>query len=198
MTGNPRRRIPYPLPTYGRKCADTEPVKLANTAPAVEASFACGSTEGSQPFVPGCRGAERPVDVRLAPTEAERRPAAHCWGQGVRVASGDLCGKAAKAPTEAGAETNAHWQVKGGSHYRVKDEVPWRVEGGSPIGSRAKRLAQGKLMRASTYTGYYLTQNSQDLRLRRPFPGPRTSSQEGGNLFETDTTQWALRQAWHL
>ena len=39
MTGNPRRRIPYPLPAYGRKCADTEPVKLANTAPAVEASF---------------------------------------------------------------------------------------------------------------------------------------------------------------
>ena len=43
-----------------------------------------------------------------------------------------------------------------------------------------------------------MTQNSQDLRLRRPFPGPRTSSQEGGNLFETDTTQWTLRQAWHL
>ena len=43
-------------------------------------------------------------------------------------------------------------------------------------------------MPASTCTGYYLTQNSQDLRLRRPFPGPRTSSQEGGNLFETDTT----------
>ena len=40
LTGNPRRRIPYPLPTYGRKCADTEPVKLANAAPAVEASFA--------------------------------------------------------------------------------------------------------------------------------------------------------------
>lgn len=67
-----------------------------------------------------------------------------------------------------------------------------------PIGSRVKRLAQGELMPASTRTGYYLTQNSQDLRLRRPFPGPRTSSQEGGNLFETDTTQWALRQAWHL
>ena len=142
----------------------------------------CGSTEGSQPFVAGRRGAERPVDVRLAPTEAERRPAAHCWGQGVRVASGDLCGKAAKAPTEAGAETNAHW----------------RVEGSCPIGSRVKRLAQGELMPASTRTEYYLTQNSQDLRLRRPFPGPRTSSQEGGNLFETDTTQWALRQAWHL
>ena len=74
----------------------------------------------------------------------------------------------------------------------------WRVEGSRPIGSRVKRLAQGELMPASTRTGYYLTQNSQDLRLRRPFPGPRTSSQEGGNLFETDTTQWALRQAWHL
>ena len=23
-------------------------------------------------------------------------------------------------------------------------------------------------------------------------------SLKGGNLFETDTTQWALRQAWHL
>mgnify|MGYP001533242312 CR=1 FL=1 len=89
-------------------------------------------------------------------------------------------------------------KVKGGSHYRVKDEVPWRVEGSRPIGSRVKRLAQGELMPASTRTGYYLTQNSQDLRLRRPFPGPRTSSQEGGNLFETDTTQWTLRQAWHL
>ena len=63
---------------------------------------------------------------------------------------------------------------------------------------RITTLAQGELMPASTRTGYYLTQNSQDLRLRRPFPGPRTSSQEGGNLFETDTTQWALRQAWHL
>ena len=56
LTGNPRRRIPYPLPAYGRKCADTEPVKLANTASAVEASFACGSTEGSQPLCAGCRG----------------------------------------------------------------------------------------------------------------------------------------------
>ena len=99
--------------------------------------------------------------------------AAHCWGQGVRVASGDLCGKAAKAPTEAGAETNAHWQVKGGSHYRVKDEVPWRVEGGSPIGSRAKRLAQGKLMPASTCTGYYLTQTFAGFAASPPFPRPR-------------------------
>ena len=63
---------------------------------------------------------------------------------------------------------------------------------------RWKTLAQGKLMPASTCTGYYLTQTSQDLRLRRPFPVLGTSSQEGGNLFETDTTQWTLRQAWHL
>ena len=73
-----------------------------------------------------------------------------------------------------------------------------RLRAAAIIGSRVKRLAQGKLMPASTCTGYYLTQNSQDLRLRRPFPGPRTSSQEGGNLFETDTTQWTLGQAWHL
>ena len=45
-----------------------------------------------------------------------------------------------------GARGNAHWQVKGGSHYRVKDEVPWQVEGSRPIGSRVKRLAQGELM----------------------------------------------------
>ena len=105
-------------------------MKLANTASAVEASFACGSTEGSQPFVPGCRGGSALL----------------------------------------GSRGNAHWRVKGGSHYRVKDEVPWRVEGSRPIGSRVKRLAQGELMPASTRIGYYLTQNSQDLRLRRPSP----------------------------
>ena len=69
-----------------------------------------------------------------------------------------------------GSRGNAHWQVKGGSHYRVKDEVPWRVEGGSPIGSRVKRLAQGKLMPASTCTGYYLTQNSAGLAASPPSP----------------------------
>ena len=69
-----------------------------------------------------------------------------------------------------GSRGKAHWQVKGGSHYRVKDEVPWRVEGGSPIGSRVKRLAQGKLMPASTYTGYYLTQNFAGLATLPPSP----------------------------
>jgi len=118
----------------------------------------CGSTEGSQPFVPGCRGGSALL----------------------------------------GSRGNAHWQVKGGSHYRVKDEVPWRVEGSRPIGSRVKRLAQGELMPASTRTGYYLTQTFAGFAASPPFPGPAASSQEGGNLFETDTTQWALWQAWHL
>ena len=101
-----------------------------------------GSTEGSQPFVPGCRGGSALL----------------------------------------GSRGNAHW----------------RVEGSRPIGSRVKRLAQGELMPASTRTGYYLTQTFAGFAASPPFPVPGTSSQEGGNLFETDTTQRALRQAWHL
>ena len=63
---------------------------------------------------------------------------------------------------------------------------------------RWKTSAQGKLMPASTCTGYYLTQTFAGFAASPPFPGPGTSSQEGGKLFETDTTQRALRQAWHL
>ena len=71
LTGNPRRRIPYPLPAYGRKCADTEPVKLANTASAVKASFAgAGVQRAASPL---CRGAGA---------------AAHCWGQGATPIGG--------------------------------------------------------------------------------------------------------------
>ena len=71
LTGNPRRRIPYPFPAYGRKCADTEPVKLANTASAVEASFAgAGVQRAASPL---CRGAGA---------------AAHCWGQGATPIGG--------------------------------------------------------------------------------------------------------------
>ena len=63
-----------------------------------------------------------------------------------------------------GSRGNAHWQVKGGSHYRVKDEVPWQVEGSRPIGSRVKRLAQGELMPCvNSYWVYYLTQKSAGL-----------------------------------
>ena len=133
MTGNPRRRIPYPLPRLwaqmcGYGAGETGKHRFCGGSQLRR----CGSTEGSQPFVPGCRGGSALL----------------------------------------GSRGNAHWQVKGGSHYRVKDEVPWRVEGSRPIGSRVKRLAQGELMPASTRTGYYLTQNSQDLRLRRPSPAP--------------------------
>lgn len=60
--------------------------------------------------------------------------------------------------------------LRDGNPHLVKDEVPWRVEGGSPIGSRVKRLAQGKLMPASTYTGYYLTQNFAGLAALPPSP----------------------------
>ncbi|ERI98513.1 hypothetical protein [Anaerotignum lactatifermentans] len=49
----------------------------------------------------------------------------------------------------------------------------WQVEGSRPIGSRAKRLAQGKLMPASTCTGYYLTQTFAGFAASPPFPRPR-------------------------
>ena len=118
MIGNFRRRILYPLLAYGRKCTDTEPVKLAKTASAVKASFAgAGVQRAASPL---CRGAGA---------------AAHCWGQGAMPIGG--------------------------------------LRAASLIGSRVKRLAQGKLMPASTCSGYYLTQNSQDLRLRRPSPTPQ-------------------------
>ena len=111
--------------------------------------------------------------------------------EGAQRAASPLCRLKAAAPSDQGRS------ALGG--YRAAAPVR-SVEAASLYSGvqRWKTSAQGKLMPASTCTGYYLTQNSQDLRLRRPFPGPRTSSQEGGNLFETDTTQWALRQAWHL
>ena len=63
---------------------------------------------------------------------------------------------------------------------------------------RWKTSAQGKLMPASACTGYYLTQTFAGSAASPPFPGPGTSSQEGGKSFETDTAQRALRQAWRL
>ena len=132
LTGNPRRRIPYPLPAERRKCVDAEPVKLAETASAVEASFAGREYRGRQALCAGVQGRQALL----------------------------------------GSRGNAHW----------------RVEGSRPIGSRAKRLAQGKLMPASTCNGYYLTQTFAGFAASPPFPVPGTSSQEGGKLFETDTT----------
>ena len=78
MTGNPRRRIPYPLPAERRKCVDVEPVKLAATASAAEASFAgAGVQRAASPLWRGAGAA------------------AHCWGQGAtpigRVQGGSAC-----------------------------------------------------------------------------------------------------------
>ena len=115
LIGNFRRRILYPLLAYGRKCTDTEPVKLAKTASAVKASFAgAGVQRAASPL---CRGAGA---------------AAHCWGQGATPIGG--------------------------------------LRAASLIGSRVKRLAQGKLMPASTCTGYYLTQNFAGLAALPPSP----------------------------
>ena len=89
----------------------------------------------------------------------------------MRVASGDLCGKAAKAPTEAGVETNAHWRVEGSQPHRVKGE----------------RLAQGELMLC--VNSYWVL---PDAEIRR-FGGfaaasPLGKSTEiGGMEIETDT-----------
>ena len=63
---------------------------------------------------------------------------------------------------------------------RSGDEPIGGLRAASPIGSRAKRLAQGKLMPASTCTGYYLTQKSAGLAASslRPF-GKRKKDWEG-------------------
>ena len=152
MIGNFRRRILYPLLAYGRKCTDTEPVKLAKTASAVKASFAgAGVQRAASPL---CRGAGA---------------AAHCWGQGVRVAGGNLCGNTAKAPTDA-KRRRAHWRVEGGSPIGSRTKCLGGLRAASLIGSRVKRLAQGKLMLASTCTGYYLTQNFAGLAALPPSP----------------------------
>lgn len=97
--------------------------------------------------------------------------AAHCWGQGVRVASGDLCGKAAKAPTEATAETKAHW----------------RVEGSRPIGSRVKRLAQEELM--PCVNSYWVLPDAEIRRFGGFAAAPlrEKSTENGGMKIETDT-----------
>ena len=129
LTGNPRRRIPYPLPADRRKCADTEPVKLAET-PLLRWKPASPVREyrGRQALCAWVQGRQRTAGVK------GQRP---------------LGGYRAAAPVRS---------VEAASLYSGVQ--------------RWKTSAQGKLMPASTRTGYYLTQNSQDLRLRRPFPGP--------------------------
>lgn len=80
----------------------------------------------------------------------------------------------------------AHSRWDGGlraaSPYRVKGEAPWQVEGGSPIGSRVKRLAQLELAFAPIRTGYYLTQAPQVRQLRSPPASPEIGKKERGIL----------------
>lgn len=63
---------------------------------------------------------------------------------------------------------------------------------------RWKTSTQGKLMCASTCTGYYLTQNFAGFAASPPSPAPGTSSLEGGKRIETDKAQRALRQTRNL
>ena len=66
LTGNSRRRIPYPLPVYGRKRADTEPVKLAKPLLRWKPASPVREYRGMQSLCAGYRGA------------------APCWGQGAK------------------------------------------------------------------------------------------------------------------
>ena len=86
-----------------------------------------------------------------------------------------------------GSRGNAHWQVKGGSHYRVKDEVPWQVEGSRPIGSRVKRLAQGELM--PCVNSYWVLPDAEIRRFGGFAAAPlrEKSTENGGMKIETDT-----------
>ncbi len=135
---------------YGRKCTDTEPVKLAETASAVDASFAgAGVQRGSQPFVPGCRGGSALL----------------------------------------GSRGNAHWRVER-QPLSVSSEPFIRVKGETPCPGKVDACVNL----------YWVLPDAEFRRFCgfAALPGPGTSSQEGGKLFETDKAQWALRQAWHL
>lgn len=105
--------------------------------------------------------------------------------------------------------------LRAASPYRVKGEAPWQVEGGSPIGSRAKRL--GGLRAASPIgsrvetpcparvdacvNSYWVLPDAKSLRFGSFAALPLTGEifkQEGGCKLETDTAQWAFRQERHL
>ena len=119
-------------------------------------------------------------------------------------------------------ETGGHRSLGGCQvhrrEYRGQPALCWsqgaapfgRVQGGSACAAwrggepflrcpEVENLGPGKVDACvNLYWVYYLTQTFAGSAAPPPFPGPGTSSQEGGKLFETDTTQRALRQAWHL
>ena len=63
---------------------------------------------------------------------------------------------------------------------------------------RWKTSAQGKLMPASTCTGYYLSQNRRFLQLRCRIPSGGNLEKWRKMLFETDTPQRASREKRNL
>ena len=136
-----------------RQKEHSEPEELTETAQAVEVGFSGQEYRGRQALCAGYRGA------------------APCWGQGVRVAGGDLCGKAAKAPTDA-------------------ERRPSPIGGlraASPIGSRVKRLAQGELMLC--VNSYWVLPDAEIRRFGGFAAAPHSekSAEIGGMEIETDT-----------
>ena len=119
------------------------------------------------------------------------------FSAGVQRAVSPLCRVQGRS-TLLGSRGKAHWQVKGGSHYRVKDEVPWRVEGGSPIGSRVKRLAQGEVLLCDNSYWVVPVAKIAGLAASPLLPLSGKSAKIGGKRIETDTSQWQSRKKWDL
>ena len=92
--------------------------------------------------------------VKLAKTASAVK--ASFAGAGVQRAASPLC---------RGAGAAAHCWGQGATPIGG-------LRAASLIGSRVKRLAQGKLMPASTCTGYYLTQNFAGLAALPALPSP--------------------------
>ena len=77
--------------------------------------------------------------------------------------------------------------LRDGNPHLVKDEVPWRVEGSRPIGSRVKRLAQGELM--PCVNSYWVLPDAEIRRFGGFAAAPlrEKSTENGGMKIETDT-----------
>ena len=77
-------------------------------------------------------------------------------------------------------ENILRWANRVGDRYLPYGDAEHK--GGSPIGSRVKRLAQLELALAPIRTGYYLTQAPQVRQLRSPPASPGIGKKERGIL----------------
>ena len=75
-------------------------------------------------------------------------------------------------------ENILRWANRVGDRYLPYGDAEHK--GGSPIGSRVKRLAQLELALAPIRTGYYLTQAPQVRQLRSPPASPEILKKERG------------------